>query len=149
MFYGPATLLMIGAATATPPPQAPLVQNRRNFDLAGSIAFVVATGVTVGTVAILKDHAALTAGALWGLLAIAATAALWAAWWAWRRRRWLLAAMFFFLGLGWPGGFEVVLSAALTFGLSVASLARAWDERPPSIADRRAALVPPVPPPLG
>jgi hypothetical protein len=99
----------------------------RDFDLGGAFAFLVALTVSVMTAEIVFIEGLYYWH--WILALVVGTILAWAAFWAWRRERWLIAGGLFFLSLGWPGGFFVVLTVPFSFALFVVSLVRAWSER--------------------
>ena len=99
-----------------------------DLDLAGWFAFMLASGVTLGDVFAMRTYFE-TYPYVFVPLAVAANVGAWTGWAAWRRRRWIPAAIGFFVALGWPAGFELLLTGPLTFGLFVVSLLRAWGDR--------------------
>ena len=114
---------------------------KSEFDLGGVFAFLLAITTTFSTAEILIVEGQYHA--VWILALVAGTMLAWTAFLAWRRERWLRAAGLFFLTLGWPGGFFIVLRVPFSFGLLVVSLVRAWsDRRAKRRAARRVALAP-------
>jgi hypothetical protein len=99
----------------------------RDFDLGGLLAFLLALAFTLMTAEILIVEGQFHA--VWILALTAGMLLAWAALWAWRRQRWPTAAGLFFLTLGWPGGFAIVLTVPFSFGLCIVSLIRAGSER--------------------
>ena len=53
---------------------------------------------------------------------------VWLGAWAWRKRRWLLAALGFFVSMASPIGYFIELTAPFAFGLMIVSLIRAWKD---------------------
>ena len=116
-----------------------MTKMRSDFDLGGLLAFGLAAGMTAATLGMIVYDDVMNP--LWASLSIPACGAAWTAFWAWRRRRWLIAAVAFFLALAWPAGYAVELTGPFTLGFVVVSIGRAWSDRPAK-RERRDAPAP-------
>ena len=99
----------------------------KQFDLGAALALLVALAMAAFIVEIVISGGF---DPLWTSWFIVTTIAGWTGYWAWMRGRWLVAAGAFFASIAWPLGLFLVVNVPVSFGLFVASLARAWRDRP-------------------
>ena len=108
---------------------------RSDFDLGLAFAIILAVGLTIffASIAYTERHDPLLQGSdpQWLLYALGVPGVLgaWLGAFGWQRKRWLIAAIGFFLSLATPVGFGVELSGPFAVGLLFVSLFRAWQDQ--------------------